>query len=168
MPHHYWGIIRHHMKGMRRSLPKAKHNSLVENDWGVSISSTVIEAAEKRPVPEQINKINSKSREADAAELDKLSASGRELWRRKKKKERWFPGGRYMWSEKKWELLALLNNTVSSALPTTFASWHVHLRVRNAEFLCLICENLHPKGPMSHGHWSGTTHKGRAAFGRMQ
>lgn len=45
----------------------------------------MIEAAEERPVPKQINKINSKSREADAAELDKLSASGRELWRKKKK-----------------------------------------------------------------------------------
>lgn len=73
------------MKGMQLSLPKAKHNSLVENDGGVSVSSTVIEAAEKRPVPKQINKIKSKSREADAAELDKLSASGRELWREKKK-----------------------------------------------------------------------------------
>lgn len=47
----------------------------------------MIEAAEERPVPKQINKINSKSREADAAELDKLSASGRELWRKKEKKE---------------------------------------------------------------------------------
>lgn len=38
------------------------------------MSSTVAEQTKKRPMPKQINRINSKSKEADATEPDKLFA----------------------------------------------------------------------------------------------
>lgn len=38
------------------------------------MSSNVTEQTKKRPMHKQINKINSKSKEADATELDKLFA----------------------------------------------------------------------------------------------
>lgn len=40
----------------------------------VSRSSTMTEQTNKRPVPQQNDKINSKSKEADAMELDRLLA----------------------------------------------------------------------------------------------
>lgn len=58
-------------------------NTLLKIAEALATSSTVTEPTKKRPVLEQINKINRKSEEADATEPDRLCACRRELTRHK-------------------------------------------------------------------------------------
>lgn len=132
----------------RRKKEKGNTIVRVENDRGVSISSTTDWASRERggerqerarPVPGQINKINRKSREADAAEPSEPSSGEDTKLRRKK---------------------AVLKKNKKVGKRGTF----IHLVVC-AQHLCLTTRgltgrlnssswfSLQPKGRVSHGHW---------------
>lgn len=125
-----------------RGLSLQEQREFVEINCGVSMSSAETEQMKKRPVPKQINKINSKSKEADATELDKLAEEAVQTHRDQDKEK---------------TLLAPCTHTVPSAPhPSTAAitSRHMDFRVLNINLLCLHCELQHPEGSwVSHGHW---------------
>lgn len=80
----------------------------------VSISSTMTEHTNKRPTPQRINKINSKSKEADAMELDRLLA------RRGNCKNVVYTPDEFAWikmQRKQGIFLAPFKNTFPSAQP---------------------------------------------------
>lgn len=151
MPHHFWGNILHHIKGMRLQLAKAKHNSLSETTEGLTWAALWLSRRRK-------GQCLNRSTESTVNPRKQMPQSRTSC----------------LPAEGTVENAAMIffrgqdAEKHSSALPTTPTGRHMYFRVMNVKLLCLLCEIPHPEGSYESWPVAGLINNERPGLGQTE